>query len=273
MNNKQFDVLVYIGFDERQPEAFKVCKQSILSLSKPGDHRIHVLPLKHQELRDRGIFTRPWKITENGAFLDERDGKPFSTQFSHTRFLVPYLARTSDLNPRFAIFVDSDFVFLRSISELINEILSDKGHFPVYCVKHNYKPSADRKMDNRDQFGYNKKLWTSLMVFDMEEDHSRALTPAHVNSATGMSMHQFQWLLDEALIGSIDESWNAIPGHTFVPRLSAIHYTEGTPHMPGYENCPWAEYYWMTYQDALVMELNNTYFKGFLSGTNSKTKD
>lgn len=251
------DILtVYIGYDERQSEAFKACKQSIVEFaSKP----VIITPLAHQPLRDRGLFSRPWKIPENGEFTDLTDGRPFSTQFSHSRFLVPYLARHQKIKTKYALFVDSDFVFLTDIYKILNSVKNKT--YPVFCVKHNYQSDSDVKMDGRNQFNYNKKLWTSLMLFDVDNHQLDNLDPYVVNTMSGRDMHQFKWLgaFPENEIGTIPELWNFIPGHSEKnvggdEGINAIHFTSGTPHMEGYENCDYSDFYWGAYARALAAE-------------------
>ena len=76
---------VYIGYDSREQEAYEVCRHSLLKFNNE-DFSVYPIPVKHQELRDMGLFDRRWVIDEDGQYWDELDGKPFSTEFSHTRF-------------------------------------------------------------------------------------------------------------------------------------------------------------------------------------------
>ena len=80
---------VYIGWDDREITAYNVCAYSMKRrVKKP----VNIIPLKHRELRKSDYFRRPW-LTEatTGHRIDLIDGKKFSTEFSHTRFLVPAL--------------------------------------------------------------------------------------------------------------------------------------------------------------------------------------
>lgn len=249
-------ITIFIGFDERQSEAFKACKQSLLETASGP---VEIYALKHQELRDLGFFTRPWNINEKGAFTDLVDGKPFSTQFSHSRFLVPYLANLYNAGT-YSVFVDSDFIFLTDIHQVVKEITAQKRQ-PVYCVKHDYQSDTDIKMDGRNQFNYNKKLWTAFMVFETRHPSLAKLSPYEVNTMTGRDLHQFKWLGDspEEKIGSLAETWNFIPNHSdknVDPNayINAIHYTLGTPHIEGYENCDYCDFYWGAYARALATE-------------------
>jgi hypothetical protein len=138
----------------------------------------------------------------------------------------------SDVN----IFVDSDFVFVRDIYALLDE-LNDLSSKLLWVVKHDYKSPEVIKMDNQSQFNYNKKLWSSFMVF-----HPNNLGPTveEVNEKPGNWLHGFNWLREED-IGSLHEGWNFIPDYSGVrvphDEVRAIHYTEGTPLM-----CPGCQY-------------------------------
>ena len=65
---------VFVGYDTREDIAYQVCKHSIIARNKDIDVR----PLRQQELRDTGWYTRP---------ID----KLASTEFTFTRFLIPEL--------------------------------------------------------------------------------------------------------------------------------------------------------------------------------------
>jgi hypothetical protein len=239
---------IYIGYDDRESHFYELCKFSIL-LHASED--VEIIPLKHKTLRDKGLFTRGWSIHgQTGQMVDEVDGRPFSTQFSHSRFLVPALEKDNWKNPvdRYAMFVDCDFIFsddpIKAFEEAENE-----GK-PVAVVKHDFTPQGDKKMDNVEQSRYEKKLWTSLMFFDVNSPWVHELTADVVNTEDGRWLHQFKWLESDDQIGSISEKWNFIPDHS-EPRVpmeevGAIHYTEGGPVLEGYEDCKHSElYYWV----------------------------
>lgn len=228
---------VFIGYDERQDLAYRVCKQSLEdTASKP----LSIYPLKHRELREIELFKRAWEINGKGLTTDKQDGRPFSTNFAFTRFLVPAYAKylgTRANDP--CIFVDSDFVFLRDIYSILDET-SIEDH-PVWVVKHDYKSANVIKMDNQSQFNYNKKLWSSFMLFNMKHANCGP-SIEDVNTKDGTWLHQFGWLKDED-IGGLHEGWNFIPEHSNKrikeSEIRAIHYTEGVPLMkPG---CRYAE--------------------------------
>lgn len=247
------NIHVFIGYDDSQVDAYRTCAYSIRANSGPN---VKIHPLSHRDLRRVGLFNRPWEVTEKGDWKDKRDTKPFSTTFSHTRFLTPayyeHLGLTLDSDNRWAVFLDSDMVALKDFNELVEEAEATGKDLSV--VKHDYTPPGTVKMDGADQATYNCKLWSSLMVFDMhlfdytDED-------LDVNKDDGRGLHTFDWYrggLDG--IGSLPEGWNFIPDHSEKNTLNPfmIHYTLGTPLHFGYERCRYAEVFNQYYQGMLT---------------------
>lgn len=225
---------VFVGFDPREPLTYAVCKNSILETT-PG---AVVHKLDAGALRQRGIFSRPWRITAEGQFIDERDGKPFSTYFSHTRFLVPHLARMASIRIP-VLFMDSDMVVL---SDLREAALGVNAAAAVSVVKHVFEDKASTKMDGMAQTRYQRKLWSAFMVFDPRHPYCMDLTPDVVNTESGAFLHQFKWVPDH-LIGELSPSWQFIPGHTdsgeHPPRV--MHFTRGTPELPLHRDCEFSD--------------------------------
>ena len=79
------DPVIYIGYDEREHDAFEVLVHSI---KKHASKPITILPLKQDKLRAAGLYSRLHYTDSDGQCWDSVDGRPFSTQFSFTRFLV-----------------------------------------------------------------------------------------------------------------------------------------------------------------------------------------
>ena len=215
---------VFIGFDQREEAAAAVCAFSIKKFaSKDVDIRI----LQHRELRAAGLFTRPWLIEEDGKFRDLRDGKPFSSEFSHTRFLVPALAPEEESH---VLFVDCDFLFLDDIHKLF-ALAEDR--FAVQCVKVDWKGQEGLKMDGQAQQAYPRKLWSSLVLWNVKHPANKLCSPYLVNYVPGRDLHNFAWLSDEKLIGGLPHTWNWIEGVTDQKvggrSPQAIHFTEGGP--------------------------------------------
>ena len=207
---------VFVGWDSREDIAYQVCKHSIIRRNENAE----VMPLKQEELKKSGVYTR--------------DADPLSsTEFTFTRFLVPHLANYKG----WALFVDCDFVFVEDIEKLFN--LASKQDYAVMVVQHEYNPTNTVKMDGKTQHVYPRKNWSSLILFNCEHPSNAILTPDIVNKASGAYLHRFQWLKDEE-IGCLSPEWNWLVGWYEEPRHGkpkAIHYTEGGPWFPNYMNC------------------------------------
>lgn len=257
---------IFVGYDEREHEVFQVCKHT---LEKNSSVPIKVHKLHHKPLRDAGFFKREWKIDQKGQYHDLVDERPFSTQFTFTRFLLPELWNTiNDPNKSpLIMFVDCDFLYLSDIGKMFKEIEDYKTRYGarhgVYCVQHNYEPNNTKKMDNVEQSKYNKKLWAAMMVFDMEFKGNEKLTADVVNTSSGRDLMQLFWLNDVSEIGQIDEKWHFIPNHSEknTNEISAIHYTEGGPWFPNYRNCKYGNLWFDAYNEYLATKLTNVKFK------------
>lgn len=244
---------IFIGFDEREADVYKLCEQSIRRTCQ-SSRPLNIVPLYHKQLRDDGLFDRPWRIQgQTGQYVDERDGRPFSTQFSHSRFLVPALARRMGMSGH-AMFVDCDFIFKDDVESIFRqaEAQMDKS---VCVVKHNYNPQSVVKMDNCVQVRHQYKLWSALMVFNLSDPYVGEMTPDMVNHKDGAFLHHFKWLPDDSHIGDIDERWNWIPDHSerhcSIEDVGAIHYTLGGPWFAHMRDCSYADIYWEEYEEWL----------------------
>ena len=217
MNAKNMNgpINVCIGFDAAEEVAFHVLARSIHErASKP----VSITPIRLSQLKD--VYTRARAPME-------------STEFSMSRFLTPYLANYQG----WSIFMDCDMLVLDDINNLW-ECRDDK--FAVQVVKHVHKPKEDVKFLGQQQTKYEKKNWSSVMLFNNAK--CTALTPEYVNNATGLDLHQFKWLGDDNLIGEIPARWNHLVGYyDKTPNVSLVHYTIGGPYFHEYENCEYAD--------------------------------
>lgn len=207
---------IYIGWDSREDIAYTVAKHSMEMMSRD----VTVKPLKLHQLRDDGIYTR--SIDKLG-----------STEFTFTRFLVPYL---NDYKG-WALFTDCDVLALDDMNKLF-ELADDK--YAVMCVKHDYTPSETMKMDGQQQTIYPRKNWSSVVLWNCAHPSNSVVTPELVNTESGMYMHRFMWLKDEE-IGEIPYQWNYLVGwyNSNDPKL--VHYTEGGPWFEEYRNCEYSK--------------------------------
>ncbi|MGH6954425.1 MAG: glycosyltransferase [Alphaproteobacteria bacterium] len=231
---------VFIGYDGREDLAYRVCRFSIVNRASAP---VAIHQVTHKAIRHMGLFDRPWRIDgPTGQMIDERDGKPFSTEFAHTRFLVPHLARRLGLDTGWALFCDCDFLFLADPAELF--ALTERN-YAVMCVKHRHASPEGTKMDRVAQSRYARKNWSSLVLWNLEKNGNLALDD--VNHRTGGWLHAFSWLADGE-IGALPEAWNWLAGvspttsdavgETFAPK--AVHFTEGGPWFPQYRGVPYA---------------------------------
>lgn len=215
---------VFIGYDSREPIAYHVLAHSIVSRASSP---VAIIPLVQSQLRAQGLYTRERNSME-------------ATEFSMTRFLVPYLSGYQGVS----IFMDCDMLCLTNLSKLPHPL----GKSVSVC-KHDYTPKGGTKMEGQAQTSYPRKNWSSFMVFNNEG--CRALTPGYVNSATGLQLHRFQWLEDPQ-IGSLPLEYNWLLGeYPINPEAKVLHYTLGGPWFDAYHACDGADE-WRSERDRLL---------------------
>lgn len=231
---------VYLGFDGREPIVSEVAAHSICSRTKES---VKFYFLKHRELRAKGLFIRPWLIEgSTGQYRDLLDDKSFSTEFSHTRFLIPEL----QLFGGWALFLDADMLFQCDIKKLF-ELRDNK--YAVMCVKHQHDVKSDQpKMDGRLQQKYYRKNWSSFVLWNCGHPSNKKLRKERVNYMAGRDLHSFSWLQDSE-IGSLPHCYNYISGVS--PKLpiydggatkpEVIHFTEGGPWFEECKSVPYAD--------------------------------
>lgn len=206
---------VFIGFDSKEVVAYHVLAQSII---EHATMPVQFSPIVLLHL-DR-IFTR-----ERNALQ--------STEFSFSRFLVPYLSGFEG----WSLFMDCDMLMRADIAELW--ALRDENA-AVMCVKHDYQPKVETKFLGQVQTKYEKKNWSSVMLFN--NARCRALTPDFVNTATGLELHQFKWLESDSEIGELPASWNwLVNEYEHDPKAQNVHFTDGGPYFDEYRNDDYAE--------------------------------
>ena len=214
------DILnVFIGYDSREPEAYEVARASIL---KHASMAVNIQKLDERALRHAGLYRRTWQA-EGCQKIDKIDGKPFSTEFSFSRFLVPALMQWEG----WALFIDCDQLFLTDIAKMLHEFDPSKA---VQVCKQNYQPADGLKMDGQRQEKYFRKNWSSVMLFNCSHPANMMLTPRVVNEETGSWLHGFGWLGDGD-IGELYNAWNWIAGTTKGDAFN-VHYTLGGPWFP-----------------------------------------
>ena len=164
-----------------------------------------------------------------------------STDFSNSRFLVPYLYGYQG----WTLFTDNDMIVQGDIKELF-DLADDK--YAVMCVKHNQVCESDTKFLGAEQTPYTYKNWSSVMLFNNAK--CRALTLNYVNTAPGLDLHQFKWLESDDLIGELPLEWNYLVENKNQtdkpPKL--IHYTCGGPYFKETVNCEYSDIWHKTYE-------------------------
>ena len=221
-------VRIFVGFDPREEVAFNVLSHSIQSRT--------VTPVSITPLKLGQLDSLMWR---------ERDDLQ-STDFSFSRFLVPHLCGFEG----WAVFMDCDMLVLDDIANLW--ALRDES-CAVQVVKHDHRPSETTKFLDQPQTSYEKKNWSSVMLFNCAR--CTTLTPEYVNTASGLELHRFQWLGDDELIGELPHRWNhlvdydpALPAE----ELSNIHFTTGGPYFDEYKNCGYADL-WFAERDRMLL--------------------
>lgn len=177
---------VFVGFDPRQPVAAQVLIHSIYArASKP----VSITPLVLSQL----------PITRRGL-----------TDFTYSRFLVPYLCDFKD----YAVFMDSDVLCLGDVQEMVatglmEQIVSGEPA-SVWVVPHGM--AFERP---------------SVMVFNNEE--CKALTPEFVQDSKN-PLFPLEWA---KRVGHLPKEWNHLVGYDPPnPDAKVIHFTQGIPCWP-----------------------------------------
>jgi hypothetical protein len=218
-------IRVFIGYDPREAVAYSVLAYSIQArASQP----VSIAPLRLSQLK--GVLTRERHPLQ-------------STDFSFSRFLTPYLSGYAG----WSVFMDCDMLMLEDIANLW-KLRDDR--YAVMVVKHNHVPNETVKFLGEPQSRYEKKNWSSVMLFN--NARCRALTPEYVNRASGLELHQFKWLGNDDLIGPLPDRWNHLVGYNMRRRDAAlVHYTLGVPCFDEYQNCEYARE-WFAERDEML---------------------
>jgi lipopolysaccharide biosynthesis glycosyltransferase len=215
---------VYIGWDRREIEAFRVARES---LHRHASIPCNVVPIVLAELELSGLMRRP-RTKRGGQMYDLISDAPMSTEFAIARFLTPLLAQRG-----WALFADADVVFLEDVAKLFE--LADPD-FAVMCVHHpQLNGGAAVKMDGQIQTTYARKNWSSVMLFNCDHPANRGLTLDMINRVPGRDLHAFCWL-DDRWIGELPPEWNWLVGVQARPSAPKLaHFTLGGPWLAGWK--------------------------------------
>ncbi len=207
-------IRIFIGYDPREAVAYSVLAHSInIRASLP-------------------VSITPLMLTQLGSVF-KRERHPLqSTDFAFSRFLTPYLSDFAG----WTLFMDCDMLLRDDIAKLW--ALRDE-RYAVQVIKHVHVPQEDTKFMNQPQTRYEKKNWSSVILFNNAK--CRALTPEYVEQASGLELHQFKWLGDDTLIGELPHRWNHLVGYDQYDQDAAnVHFTSGGPYFTQYENCEYS---------------------------------
>jgi hypothetical protein len=144
--------------------------------------------------------------------------------------------------------MDGDMVCLGDVAELSGYMtLMDRYNYAVRVVKHDYTPPEETKFLGQIQTKYEKKNWSSVMVFN--NALCTKLTPDYVEKAPGLELHQFRWCKKEQ-VADMPKAWNYLVGvYPKTENVKLLHYTKGTPCFPDYKDCDYAQVWHDEYKD------------------------
>lgn len=206
---------IFIGYDRDEIVAYHALSQSLLDRAS-------------QPLR-----ITPVALSNLGAVFTRESLPQQSTDFAFSRFLTPYLSGYAG----WSLFMDCDMLARADVAELF--ALADDRYAVMVC-QHDYTPRDEVKFLGHAQTVYPKKNWSSVMLFN--NARCRALTPQFVNTATGLELHQFKWLADEAEIGALPLEWNWLVGeYEMNPGAKIAHFTRGGPYFAEYADSDYAD--------------------------------
>jgi hypothetical protein len=217
---------IFIGYDPVESVAFYTLAHSILRRSSMP---VTIAPVARKQLA--GVYRRERGPTE-------------STDFSLTRFLVPWLSGFDG----WSLYMDCDMLCRADIAGLARAMQSQADKAVLVC-KHDYVPKTSRKFLDREQTTYPRKNWSSLMAFN--NSRCRGLTPDYVNAAPPSDLHRFAWL-DDAAIGELPLEWNWLVGeYAHNPAAKIVHFTIGGPYFPAYADCDYGAE-WFAERDSML---------------------
>tara|TARA_B100000131_G_scaffold313989_1_gene350138 strand:+ start:2001 stop:2807 length:807 start_codon:yes stop_codon:yes gene_type:complete len=226
---------IYIGYDFREHKAVSALIESI---NKNSSEPINIVTLNKNALNRSGLYRRQpdlsstvWGDEKSGCMIDQIDKRPFSTEFSFSRFLTPFLNQNEGL----ALYMDCDMYFRSDPIELFDLCYKDMSK-AIWCVKHEYDGGGrELKMYGCPQTTYSRKNWSSFVMWNCSHIAHENLTVDDVNTKPGRWLHNFLWINDED-IGSISEEWNWLDGHSSEDiEPKNVHFTTGGPWFEGWK--------------------------------------
>jgi lipopolysaccharide biosynthesis glycosyltransferase len=214
---------IFIGFDTNEVVAYHVLVNSIIRHAKSP---VSITPL----ILDQLPIDRSYEADQ-------------STQFSFSRYLVPYLCGYRGK----ALFLDCDMLVRCDINELFTMINHDER---VAVVKHDYVPKYESKFLDKTQTAYARKNWTSVMLFNCYLCESLSLDAVNHNSSEWL--RNLHWATK---IGELDKTYNHLVGeYEANPDAKIVHFTQGTPCFAKYRNCEFSNAW---YEEKFALQYYN----------------
>ena len=109
---------IFIGYDSREDIAYRVARRSI---ERHARNPVYIQPIDQAYMRAVGLYWRP-------------DDPLSSTQFSFTRFLVPYLCEYKG----WAVFMDCDFLVRHDLTQVWRYVDESKAVFAFFVFPSAY---------------------------------------------------------------------------------------------------------------------------------------
>lgn len=133
--------------------------------------------------------------------------------------------------------------------EFLQQVASDK-----YPLEWRKNISSELKMDGQTQSYYNRKNWSSVILWNCSHPANKNLTLEALNTWPGRDLHAFKWLKDDE-IGELPREWNWLVDVTAGDPAEAklLHYTLGGPWFPDWKGG--------SMDDAWKEELNRTTYR------------
>lgn len=220
---------VFIGFDANELQACAIATQSLMRHAKGPIEIDRICRLTLLRL-----YHRPTTTMRTGQLYDEISDAPMSTDHAIARFFIPHRLGYQG----WALFTDGDVLFRDDVGQLFD--LADP-RYAVQVVHHPPQLEESVKKAGHIQQTYPRKNWSSVMLFNCGHPSNAALTLDVLNSWPGRDLHAFRWLKDEE-IGPLPARWNYLVGvHAPMPDPALVHFTLGTPNLPGRAECPFAD--------------------------------
>lgn len=210
--------IIWLGWDSRESRLYEVAAHSIVKRCPGADVRPLTLNLV------KSVYRRPHEY-KDGRLWCPISQAPMATEFALTRFCVSFFSTG------WSLFADSDILCQTDINQIMEQANDD---YAVMVVKHENKFTEGIKMDNQIQTVYNRKNWSSVVLWNCDHPANKRLDIKMLNTLPGRDLHRFCWLEDKE-IGNLDPTWNHLIGiDPYNPEAKILHYTLGGP---WFENC------------------------------------